>query len=94
MRFNQKEFGQRVRRQRKELHMTQEELARKIHVAVQHVGRMERGERAPSVDILIELSSTLDVSTDFLLTGKKSDNKNRVEIEGIAVRLLEIAKKM
>lgn len=92
MQFIQKEFGQRVRSQRKVLHMTQERLARQIRVAEQHVGRIERGERAPSIDILIGISAALDISTDFLLTGEKPDNKIRAEIDAIAARLYEIAK--
>ena len=33
----------------------------------QHVSRMENGERSCSIDLLIELSCILHVSTDYLL---------------------------
>ena len=37
----------------------------------QHVRRMENGERSCSIDLLIELSCILHVSTDYLLMGSE-----------------------
>ena len=45
----------------------------------QHVSRMENGERSCSIDLLIELSCILHVSTDYLLMGgepSKEEVKN------------------
>lgn len=73
MYFNAKEFGQRVKTRRKELEMTQEELADKLGLLTpQHISRIERGVSACSIDMLLELSEALHISTDFLLTGKKA----------------------
>ena len=39
--------------------LTQAQLAEKIGVAAQHIGRWERGERKPKTDALIRLSNAL-----------------------------------
>lgn len=70
MYFNQKDFGKRLMNTRKVAGMTQEELAEKLSVAKQHISRMERGVVSCSIDLLVDISCVLDVSTDFLLMGK------------------------
>jgi DNA-binding XRE family transcriptional regulator len=39
--------------------MTQEELAEKLNISREHLGRIERGKYGCSIDLLIELSFTL-----------------------------------
>ena len=75
MYFNQVEFGQRVQESRKFAGMTQEELADRLGIDKNHVSRIERGAKACSIDILVELSGVLRVSTDYLLTGKSIDRE-------------------
>ena len=75
MYFNQVEFGKRVQELRKRNGITQEALAETIGVDKLHISRMERGVAACSIDILLELSSALCVSTDFLLTGKNPERE-------------------
>ena len=43
----------------------------RLGLAKQHVSRMENGERSCSIDLLIELSSILHASTDYLLMGSE-----------------------
>lgn len=94
MAFNQKEFGMRIRGQRKMLRLTQQELSERIHADVQHVGRIERGEKSASIDLLIELSEVLEVSIDYLLTGKESNAGLRQELVSVIGQLSDIAQKM
>ena len=73
MQLDAKEFGKRISKQRNRLKMTQEELAKQIGVSnVRYIQRLEHGERMCSVDLLVELSETLCVSMDYLLTGRET----------------------
>lgn len=95
VKFNKKEFGNRLRERRIVAHMTQDMLADKVGVEKQHISRMERGLKSVSLNVLVELSEELNVSTDYLLRG--SDNRNREmkeQIESIMNQLKEITKKL
>jgi transcriptional regulator with XRE-family HTH domain len=81
-------FGDRMMQARKEKDFSREELADKIGTSGPIVGRYERGDMMPSVDIAARIAEALEVSLDFL-TGKSSliaKDKNMVE------RLEDIAK--
>lgn len=67
MQFDYKALGHRVRRVRKKLKMTQEELAEEIGISHSFMGHIERGTRKLSVETLIALGMALQVSTDYLL---------------------------
>ena len=60
-------FGKRIREARKKMHYTQEVLAEKADIAVAYLGEIERGEKTPSLDVLICLATSLEVSCDYLL---------------------------
>jgi transcriptional regulator with XRE-family HTH domain len=63
-------IGSHVRTKRKALGLTQEKLARELGVTHQHVSRIESGQAVPSLDVLVNLSRKLGVTTDYLLTGQ------------------------
>jgi transcriptional regulator with XRE-family HTH domain len=56
---------------RKEKGLSREELAEKIGTSGPIVGRYERGDMMPSVEIATKISEALEVSLDFLV-GKSS----------------------
>ncbi len=64
------EMGKRIRRKREYLKMTRESLAEKIDVSTQFISDLERGRRGMTLGRLWCLSTTLDVTTDYLLTGQ------------------------
>ena len=65
--------GTRIYTARKALNMSRMSLAKKMgYQTEQSVGRWERGEVTPRIDILADLCSTLHVSIDYLLTGLPS----------------------
>ena len=76
--------------------ITQEELAVRLGLASkQHVSRMENGERSCSIDLLIELSCILHVSTDYLLMGSEpSKEEVKNDLLSIISELSTIAKKI
>ena len=93
MYFDQTEFGKRLHDIRVLRGLTQEALAEKVSVEKQHISRMERGVNACSIDLLVELSCVLGVSTDYLLTGKDSQ-KERIKniLMDIIGKLMELLK--
>ena len=60
-------FGKRIKEARNKAHFTQEVLAEKADIAVTYLGEIERGEKTPSLDVLISLAESLQVSCDYLL---------------------------
>lgn len=96
MYFDAKEFGKRLHDVRTSRGITQEELAVRLDLASkQHVSRMENGERSCSIDLLIELSCILHVSTDYLLMGSEpSKEEVKNDLLSIISELSTIAKKI
>ena len=62
-----KEFGNRVMQARKEKGLSRDELAKMIGSSGPIVGRYERGERTPSMDIAKKIAEALDVFLDYLV---------------------------
>ncbi len=65
-------FGKRIRERRKELNLTQEQLARALGLTPQHISVIEQDKRAPSLSSLAKLAEELGVTVDYLITGKVS----------------------
>ena len=90
--MNQYVTGTVIKELREKNRMTQLRLAEKIGVDKLHISRMERGVAACSIDILLELSSALCVSTDFLLTGKNPEREiTRTQLLSVISQLSLIA---
>ena len=65
-------LGERIRKRRKELGLTQYDLAEALGVTPQHISAIEQNKRAPSLDSLVKIAKELGVTVDFLLTGEES----------------------
>ena len=59
-------LGQRIRRQRKLLGMTQKEVAEKVGISLPFYGHIERGSRKASLETVINIANALGVSADTL----------------------------
>ena len=95
MYFDQEAFGKRLKELRNIKGMTQEELAEKLNISREHLGRIERGKYGCSIDLLIELSFTLNASTDYLLLGCRTEREqDRRQILQVISQLSEIARNM
>lgn len=75
------EFKDRLIKLRKELNLTQEELAQKIGYTRTAISAWEIGRNEPSNADTIKLAECFGVSTDYLLG--KSDIRNPEEIKNI-----------
>lgn len=62
-------FSKRLTELRKKKGYSQEELAKKVKIHPNIIGRYERGETTPALDVSFKLADVLDVSLDYL-TGK------------------------
>ena len=67
-------IGKRIQERRKQQGYTQEQIAEMMNVSIQMVSNLERGNKAIRIDNLINLSQILDISTDYILTGRETLN--------------------
>lgn len=61
------DIGSKIMTLRKKFNLSQSELAKKVEVSRTIIGNYERNENAPSVDILLKIAKTFDVSIDYLI---------------------------
>jgi len=73
------DFGRTLRRLRTEAELNQAELADKAGISQSAVSQIEKGERAPSFDVLRRLATALGLSTAELLGPEKGDAATRQE---------------
>lgn len=60
-------LGTKIRMERKNMRMTQEQLAEHVGISTNFVGQIERGERKLSIETLVALANALGTSVDYLL---------------------------
>lgn len=62
-------MGMRIRQMRKQQRLTQADLAGRVGISTSFMGHIERGTRIASLETLVRLSESLDVSLDTVVTG-------------------------
>lgn len=60
-------IGERIRQARKELNISQTELAERADISVPYLSKIEMGKSDFGVSVLIRISEALQISTDKLL---------------------------
>ncbi len=70
-----KKTGSFIFERRKELNITQKELAEKLYITDKAISKWERGLSFPDISVLIPLSDILKVSLYDLLTGGYNDEQ-------------------
>lgn len=65
------EIGLRIKKRRKQLTLTQENLAEQLGISVKHLSEVERGIAGLSIENLIKLSNILKLSLDFIIKGEE-----------------------
>ena len=66
-------FGMKLKQLRKDRNLTQQQLANKLDLTKSTISAYENSSKYPSVEVLINISSLFNISTNFLLG--LSDNK-------------------
>ena len=89
------DIGEKLRRLRIQRNLTQEEMAEALNISLEHLSKMERGKRKPSIDLIIAMACYFHVSTDYLLMGKDPDMvDSRTKLLDVVIQLTEIAKSL
>ena len=90
-----KAMGERIRKRRLELELSQQELAELIGVSTNFVGQIERANRSISIETFYNISDKLKISADYLLFGfdiTKMDFKQLVNLyDDKSIKTKEIA---
>jgi transcriptional regulator with XRE-family HTH domain len=78
-------IGDKIQALRKQHGWSQQQLAKMIGTSGPIVGRYERGEMTPSVEVAKKLADTFDVTLDFLVddTGKTAEIKDKAMLQRI-----------
>lgn len=63
-------LGERISALRRSRGLSQAELAQRLGISASAMGMYEQGRREPAIGTLVALSRELEVTTDYLLTGK------------------------
>lgn len=69
------QIGKRIAFRRKELNITQEQLAESIGLSLQSISCIELGKKGIRPENLIKLCIALDSSSDYFLFGKRSEKQ-------------------
>lgn len=86
-------FGKFIANRRKELKMTQSDLASKLFVTDKAVSKWERGLGFPDITTIEALAKALEVSVVELMKSKSDDDKITVkEAETAVTNVVEVAK--
>ena len=75
-------FYERIKELRLALRMNQVEFASKLNVTKQCVSNWENAYIQPSIDMLIKISKTFSVSTDWLLS---LNHQNVLDVSGLSI---------
>ena len=60
-------LGKRIRKRRKELGFTQEDLAHRVRISRVYMGYIEQGRHAPSLEVLEKIAKALRIRLSDLL---------------------------
>ena len=75
-------FAERLKELRKQAHLTQVELAKRLGIWQSSYADWERGKKNPTQENLVKLAQILNVSVDYLVgsTEDKEDRLDNIEI--------------
>jgi transcriptional regulator with XRE-family HTH domain len=80
-------FGKRLQEARKKKGLSQEDIAKELKTKAPVIGRYERDEMKPSIDVATKIADLLEVSLDYLV------GKTDVKIDIITLnRILEVSR--
>ena len=85
-------FGKYISHKRKEMQMTQEELATKLHVSKSAIAKWETDGGIPDRDNLIKLAKVMKVSVDELykIIDKSEKRNEEINITSDIIATLEL----
>lgn len=85
-------FGERIRQKRTELGWTQDALATKANLSKAFLSELETGKRGAGAKTLLDISTALGVSIDYLMTGAGAAENAEPRDVGIPAGLVTLAR--
>ena len=75
-------FAERLKELRKQAHLTQVELAKRLGIGQSSYADWERGKKKPTQVNLVKIAQVLNVSVDYLVgnSKEKSDDLDNIEL--------------
>ncbi len=77
---------------RKEMQLTQEKLAERLHVSPKTISRWETGSNLPELSMLVELAEFYGVSIPEIIKGERNSENMEKEIKETAAAMAEYSK--
>ena len=76
------EFAERLKTLRKQVKLTQAQIAEKLNISQQAYDSWERGVKKPTQENLVKIAQILNVSVDYLVgnSEEKSDELDNIEL--------------
>ena len=82
MYYDPVECGMRIAKLRVEIGMTQQQMADRLHISLDYYRALENGRRSASLELLVAMSPTFEVSLDYLILGRmKNSDSQRIQKE-------------
>ena len=81
-------FGTRLVELRKERKISQVDLAEQLGIHKNVLGRYERDQAKPSIEIAAKIAASLDVSLDFLVGNTKADLDKEIVHKVLSIQTL------
>jgi transcriptional regulator with XRE-family HTH domain len=78
-------FGDRLSELRKKKKLSQENLAKKIGVHAPVIGRYERSEVKPSIEMAVKIAEALEVSLDYMVGNSTELIKDKKILERLEI---------
>ena len=82
------DFGTRIIELRKDKKISQVELAKQLGIHKNVLGRYERNQAKPSVEVAAKIAALLDTSLDYLVGHAKADLDKDIADKILAIQLL------
>ena len=77
MKYDTKDSGKRIQRLREKTGLTQEQVAEQLNITLSAYGKIENEMRSVSITVLILLSEFYNVSTDYILFGRDTEEMQK-----------------
>ena len=89
MRFDASMCGKRIKELRSARNLTQEQLADQLRIYHKHLSKIENGNSAGSIDLLIDIAEFFHVSMDYLLLGRTPIQSHIQQTLQAAINILQ-----
>lgn len=92
--MDQIKIGKFISLRRKDLNLTQQQLADLLHISNKTISKWETGKGMPEIGLLLPLCNELKISVNELLSGENLDNKYQEKAEENLIALFKEKEKL